>query len=205
MRYKASYLLAATSILAFGGTAPAAAQDYYIGQVIEVGNNYCPRGFALANGQLLSIQQNAALFSLLGTTYGGNGVTVFQLPDLRGRMAIGDGQGPGLQNYTQGQVGGSENVTHTISNLPQHSHVSLMQTVTGNAGEVRSFRNSFAVTADNQYAGPSAGSFDGSLNSATLSVQQAGAATSSVQLPNMAPFTVTQYCIALQGIFPSRN
>lgn len=204
MRYKTSSLWVAASVLAFAGTAPAAAQNYFIAQVIETGFNFCPRNFLPANGQTLAINTNAALFSLLGTTYGGNGTTTFQLPNLQGRMLIGDGQGPGLSNYVLGQVGGSENVSHTIANLPQHVHPGSIQTVTTAAGDMRSFRNSFAVTTDNQYSGGSTAPFDGSLHVDTVAVQKAGT-DGPITVPNMAPFLVTQYCIAQFGIFPSRN
>jgi microcystin-dependent protein len=199
---KTSYLLAA-STLAFAGTAPAGAQDYYIGQVIEVGNDYCPRNFIEANGQILAISTNQAFFALVGTTYGGNGTTTFQVPNLQGRMLIGDGQGPGLSNYTQGQIGGLENVTHTIANLPVHSHPGVIQTVTGAGNQRIVFRNSFGVTADNQYVSGTQASFDGNLHADTLAVQKSG--TDNVVLPNMAPFLVTKYCIAQFGVFPSRN
>lgn len=199
---KTSYLLAA-STLAFGGTVPAAAQDYYIGQLIETGTNFCPRNFLAANGQVLAINTNAALFSLLGTTYGGNGTTTFQLPNLQGRMLLGDGQGPGLSNYTQGQVGGTETVAHTIANLPSHSHPAVIQTVTGAGNQRIVFRNAFGVTTDNQYVSGTQASFDGNLEATTLAVQKSG--TDGVVVPNMAPFLVTQYCIAQFGIFPSRN
>ena len=202
MRYKIS-MLAAASTFAFAGTVPAMAQDYYIGQVIEVGNGFCPRNFLEANGQILAIAQNQAFFSLVGTTYGGNGVTTFQVPDLRGRMLIGDGQGPGLQNYTQGQVGGVENVSHTIANLPAHTHTGVIQTVTGAGNQRIVFRNSFGVTADNQYVSGTQAAFDGSLEASTLALQKAG--TDGVVVPNMSPFLVTKYCIAQFGIFPSRN
>jgi microcystin-dependent protein len=201
MRYKIS-MLAAASTLAFAGIVPATAQDYYIGQVIEIGTNFCPRNFLDASGQILSIAQNQALFSLLGTTYGGNGITTFQLPDLRGRMLIGDGQGPGLSNYTQGQIGGQENVSHTIANLPAHIHPGAIQTVTGAGNQRIVFRNAFGVTTDNQYVSGTQG-FDGNLEATTLAVQKSG--TDNVVLPNMSPFLVTRYCIAQFGIFPSRN
>ena len=201
MRYKIS-MLAAASTFAFAGTVPATAQDYYIGQVIETGAGFCPRNFLEANGQTLAINTNAAFFSLLGTTYGGNGVTTFQVPDLRGRMLIGDGQGPGLSAYTQGQVGGQENVAHTIANLPVHSHPGAIQTVTGAGNQRIVFRNSFGVTTDNQYVSGTQG-FDGNLEATTLAVQKSG--TDGVVVPNMSPFLVTRYCIAQSGIFPSRN
>jgi microcystin-dependent protein len=170
--------------------------------VIETGGSFCPRNFLEANGQVLAIAQNQAFFALLGTTYGGNGVTTFQIPDLRGRMLLGDGQGPGLQNYTQGQVGGQENVTHTIANLPIHTHVGAIQTVAAPGNQRIVFRNSFGQTTDNQYVSGTQG-FDGNLEASTLSVQKSG--TDGVVVPNMSPFLVTRYCIASQGIFPSRN
>jgi microcystin-dependent protein len=95
----------------------------FIGMIILVGFNFAPRGWAVCNGQLLPISQNTALFSLLGTTYGGNGQTTFALPDLRGRVPNGMGQGPGLSNYTIGQVGGVEGVTLTVNQMPAHTHV----------------------------------------------------------------------------------
>ena len=88
-----------------------------------VGFNFAPQGWAFCNGQLLSISQNTALFSLLGTTYGGNGTTNFALPDLRGRAAVDFGQGPGLSNYDLGQSTGSETVTLTVGQIPAHSHL----------------------------------------------------------------------------------
>src|ERR1044071_8835547 len=94
----------------------------FLGQLLTVPYNFSPRGWAFCNGQILPIAQNTALFSLLGTTYGGNGQTTFALPDLRGRAAISSGQGPGLQSYDLGQVGGVENTTLNINQMPQHFH-----------------------------------------------------------------------------------
>src|SRR5437763_7664725 len=94
----------------------------FLGQLMLVPYNFAPRGWAFAAGQLLPISQNTALFSLLGTFYGGNGQSTFALPDLRGRVPIGFGQGPGLQNYVQGEVAGSETVTLISSEMPQHNH-----------------------------------------------------------------------------------
>ena len=96
----------------------------FLGQIILVPYNFAPRGWAFCNGQILPIAQNTALFSLLGTTYGGNGQTTFALPDLRGRVAISSGQGPGLSNYDLGQVGGTETETLTINQMPMHAHPS---------------------------------------------------------------------------------
>src|SRR5262247_1539362 len=94
----------------------------FLGQIQPFGFNFAPTGWATCDGQILSIAQNTALFSLLGTTFGGNGQTTFGLPDLRGRVPIGQGQGPGLANYTLGQTGGQETVTLITSQMPQHTH-----------------------------------------------------------------------------------
>src|SRR5579872_1398054 len=94
----------------------------FIGAIVLFCGNFAPAGWALCNGQLLSISQWTALFSILGTTYGGNGQTTFGLPDLRGRVPIHPGQGPGLSNYVLGQAGGVETVTLAIQNLPAHNH-----------------------------------------------------------------------------------
>src|SRR5262245_24305688 len=98
------------------------ASDPYLGCIFMFAGNFAPNGYAYCNGQLLAISQNTALFSLLGTTYGGDGRTTFALPDLRGRAPIGFGQGPGLPNYDLGSVVGSPSVTLTTSQLPAHSH-----------------------------------------------------------------------------------
>src|SRR5215831_16990317 len=94
----------------------------FVAQIQIFAFNFAPRGWAFCAGQILSISQNTALFSLLGTTYGGNGQTTFGLPDLRGRVPLSPGQGPGLSNYSLGQVGGAENVTLTTTQMPQHTH-----------------------------------------------------------------------------------
>ncbi len=204
MRHTRISALGATSALAMAmlAAAPAQAQDYYLGQLIEVGGTYCPRFFTEANGQVLAINTNQALFALLGTFYGGNGVTTFALPDLRGRMVISQGQGPGLQTYNIGQRAGAESVTLGQANLPAHIHVASVETNPGNATEQRSFRNAFAVTADNQYA--TGTNLNVTMNTETITVQGAGD-TATTTAPTLSPFLVTRYCIALSGIFPSRN
>ncbi|WP_462200221.1 phage tail protein [Arthrobacter sp. B2a2-09] len=104
--------------------------DPFVGEIRLVGFNFAPTNWALCNGQLLPISQNAALFSLLGTMYGGNGTTTFGLPDLRGRAALHNGQGPGLSNYYQGQVSGTEATTLITSNLPPHTHPGMFASTT---------------------------------------------------------------------------
>src|ERR1700693_2766888 len=96
--------------------------NVFLGQISMFGGNFAPRGFALCNGQTLPITQNAALFSLLGTTYGGNGQTTFALPNLQSRLPVHQGQGPGLSNYVMGQTGGATAVTINSTTMPAHSH-----------------------------------------------------------------------------------
>jgi microcystin-dependent protein len=103
----------------------------YIGEIRMGGWNFAPRGNAYCAGQLLPIQQNQALFSLLGTQYGGNGTTTFGLPDLRGRVPISFGQGPGLSNFSQGQVGGTETVTLLATQMPGHTHTATFTPTAG--------------------------------------------------------------------------
>ncbi|WP_260583226.1 phage tail protein [Sphingopyxis sp. PET50] len=202
MRHARTFAFGATATLALAMAAPATAQDFFLGQFIEVGNGFCPRFFLETNGQILAISTNTALFSLLGTTYGGNGVTTFALPDLRGRMAISVGQGPGLAPYNLGQVGGAESTTIGISNLLAHIHSGAIETAPAAANERRSFRNAFSVTADNQYA--TGTNLDLTMHSETITVQKAGGTETTVA-PTMSPFIVTRMCIATSGIFPSRN
>src|SRR3954464_2189508 len=105
----------------------------FIGQIMLFAGNFAPRGWAFCEGQLLSIAQNTALFSILGTTYGGNGQTTFALPDLRGRVPIHPGQGPGLSPYALGQVGGSESVTLTSKQITGHKHLAQCLNAAGSS------------------------------------------------------------------------
>lgn len=166
----------------------------FIGQISMFGGNFAPRNWAFCNGQLLSIAQNSALFSLLGTTYGGNGTTTFALPDLRGRTPIHAGQGPGLSNRVLGESSGSENVTLIVSQMPSHTHA-----VTPGA-------SSSAATSENPSGQvPAAGGAYDSAANATLQGVTSGATGGSQPHTNMPPYLVINYIIALQGIFPSRN
>jgi microcystin-dependent protein len=164
----------------------------FIGEIRLLPFNFAPRGWAFCQGQILSIAQNTALFSLLGTTYGGNGTTTFALPDLRGRVAVSAGQGPGLSSYTLGQQSGVESVTLLTTQMPSHSHL-----VNCNSGDADSGTplNKFPAGASS-YSG-SAGS---TMNPGTI-----GNAGGSQPHTNVQPLLVLNYCIALEGIFPSRN
>ncbi len=163
----------------------------FLGSILLFGGNFAPQGWAMCDGQILPINQNTALFSLLGTTYGGNGVTTFALPDLRGRVPIGFGTGTGLSAYSEGQTGGVESVTLTSGQMPAHQH--LQPASNGDEG---TNRPNGAVPAR---GGVYATSSDGSSFAPTSSVG-AGQAHE-----NRQPFLALNYIIALQGIFPSRN
>jgi microcystin-dependent protein len=176
----------------------------YIGAVVLFAGNFAPRGWALCQGQLLSIAQNTALFSILGTTYGGDGRVTFGLPDLRGRVPLGNGQGPGLQPYELGEMSGSENVTLIQTEMPAHNHL----VNTNNTG-------GSTPTPDGAYLAKSTGTFQGDAlvlgaytNAApdsTLAPNSVGIAGGSQPHNNMQPFLCMNYIIALEGLFPPRN
>jgi len=169
--------------------------DQYLGEIRMFGFNFAPQGWAFCNGQILPISQNTALFSLLGTTYGGNGTSTFGLPNLQGRVAIHQGQGLGLSPYDLGQVGGTETVTLTQNQMPQHNHSVNASSAPGTGG-----RPGGAVLArapDDVYAASSDGT--------TMLANMVGTAGGSQPHSNIQPYVVVTFCIALQGIFPSRN
>jgi microcystin-dependent protein len=163
----------------------------FLGQLLIFAGNFAPQGWAMCNGQLLSIQQNSALFSLLGTTYGGDGVTTFALPDLRGRVPLHFGGGPGLSNYVLGERAGNESVQLLTAQMPAHTH---SQPATG-AGETTNRPNN-AVPAEGGIYGTTS---DSSALAATTS------AGGNQSHENRQPYLVLNYIIALQGIFPSRS
>lgn len=163
----------------------------FLGQIMLVGFNFAPRGWAFCNGQLLPISTYSALFSLLGTEFGGDGRTTFGLPDLRGRVAVGMGQGNGLSNYRIGQMGGAEAVTLTAGELPPHSHTFA---VSGDAAG----RNPGDVIA-------AAGITNNGPASTVMNMSSIGQTGSGQSHQNMQPFTSMNYIIALEGVFPSRS
>lgn len=170
----------------------------FVAEIRMFGCNFPPRGNAFCNGQILAIAQNTALFSLLGTTYGGNGTTNFGLPNLQGRAVMHPGSGPGLSPRVLGAVGGSATVTLLANQLPAHSHgVIVAAAADGTADRANATGNVLAKPADSSYA---------SSGAATL--MNAAAVTPTGQgLPhnNMQPYLAINFCIALQGIYPSRN
>ena len=177
--------------------------DPYIGEIRIFGGNYAPQGWAFCAGQIMSIAQNTALFSLLGTTYGGNGQTTFALPDLRGRVAVGMGQGPGLSPYNEGQMGGSENVTLNANNLPAHTHTFAVQASTASADQSSPARSIPAMSNDGQ--GNGFNSYTKQSSNATLAPQATSPAGGSQPFNTVQPYLALNYIIALQGIFPPRS
>ncbi len=177
------------------------ATEPYIGEIIMGGFNFAPQSYAFCNGQILPISQNTALFAILGTTYGGNGTTTFALPNLQGRVAVGFGSGPGLSSYSLGQMSGVENVTLTNTEIPAHNHL-----VNSNSGDGTS-----STPINNFFAGPSADRDLAAYNAATtggtvnMNVNATGITGSSLPHNNIMPYQVINFCIALQGVFPSRN
>jgi microcystin-dependent protein len=172
--------------------------DPILGQICLFAFNFTPRGWAACNGQLLSIAQNTALFSLLGTTYGGDGRTTFALPDLRGRVPMHYGQGPGLSNRDMGEAAGTETQTLTIQQMPAHSHVVNIP-VTSEQGTTNQPENSILAPSESSiYNAPN--SKNGQYGGAT-----AANAGGSQPMPIMQPYLVMNYCIATEGIFPSRS
>jgi microcystin-dependent protein len=168
--------------------------DPFIGEIRTVGFNFAPVGWALCNGQLLPIAQNTALFSILGTTYGGNGTTNFALPNLQGRAPMHQGQGPGLTPRYLGESSGSANVTLLSSELPAHSHIlSVSDQVGTQASPAGGYLSASAVRTVGYAA---------TANSALHAGTVSGTATSH---NNMQPYVVMNFIIALQGVFPPRS
>jgi microcystin-dependent protein len=194
-------LAAGTASLSWSAPALADAANPYLGEIIYLGTNFCPRGYSAAAGQTLAISTNTALFSLLGTTYGGNGQTTFQLPDLRGRSAIGQGSGPGLTPVVLGEILGNETVSLTTNELFKHDHRGAIQTANAAANSTTSAGNAFGVSSNNSYENdtPPSGNF---MDRALVQVQPTGGGQ---PVSNLPPYITLQACIALQGIFPSRN
>jgi len=177
----------------------------FIGSIVLFAGNFAPRGWALCQGQILAISTNTALFSILGTTYGGNGQTTFALPDLRGRTPVGEGQGLGLSPVSLGEVAGVESVQLNITQMPQHNH--LMQVNSGQADKPLSNGNFLA--SPNGTFGPDPVTINTfaatSTQNATLAPTSISISGSSLPHENRQPYLGLNYIIALQGIFPSRN
>jgi microcystin-dependent protein len=170
--------------------------DPFVAEIRIFAFNFAPKGWAQCNGQILPLSQNTALFSLLGTTYGGNGQSTFALPNLENSAPMHPGQGPGLSLHDLGEVGGSETVTLLQSEIPAHNHQSLPKTSLGNSATPvaqawagSTIAKQFVTTAP-----------DISMNPLALAI-------SGGDLPhnNLSPYLYFNFCIALQGVFPPRT
>lgn len=189
--------LAAVAVgVAASVSASSLAQERYLGDILWVGFNFCPRGTAAADGAILPINQNQALFSLYGTTYGGDGRTTFALPDLRGRMPLSVGQGPGLPSYNQGQRSGSETTTLTTANMPPHDHGLTATSEDGNSADPLN-----RVIAD----GGRSRLYVTSTPGDAMDARSIGATGGNTSVNNMQPYLTVRACVVLQGLFPSRN
>ncbi len=167
----------------------------FLGQLMSAGFGFAPRGWALCNGQLMAINQNQALFSLLGTTFGGNGQTNFALPNLQGRIPLSSGQGVGLSNYVLGQVAGETAVTLTSGMVPSHNHMVVASsngpTLKPSAGSA--LASNVGMYTSNQAPG------------AAMNGNSVAPAGGSQPHSNQQPYLVINWCIALTGIFPTQN
>ena len=179
----------------------------FLGSIHCFAGNFAPLGYAFCNGQLQSIAQNNALFTLIGTTYGGDGQTTFALPDLQGRVPVHSGQGPGLSNVVQGEKAGTETVTLTVQQLPAHNHAVSAEIVQPGGVNERS-----AAPGINSFIGPSnpdalyrSAAAPAPAINALFSAQAISNAGGNQPHANRQPFLAVNYIIALQGIFPSPN
>jgi microcystin-dependent protein len=171
--------------------------EAFIGTIMMFAGNFAPKNWAFCNGQLLPISQNSALFSILGTTYGGDGMQTFGLPNLQSRMPIHAGQGPGLTMRRLGEVGGNESVTLTVNNLPAHNHTINCKS---DGGSTNSPANAYPAGDNDPAATPfSAEKLDATMNQGALSTV-GGSQPVSVE----SPYQVVNFIICLYGIYPSR-
>ena len=186
--------LVVTSHMVLPTGAWAEGQSPYVGQIMWVSFNFAPRGWATCDGQLLPLSQNTALFSLLGTQYGGNGTSNFALPDMRGRVLINAGQGAGLYDYRQGESGGEEPVTLLQSEMPAHTHA--IQATTNVADQTN--------PAGNVLGQAQSGNLYSSGGTTTMAPGALALQGGGQPHNNMMPYTTLNCIIALQGVFPAR-
>jgi microcystin-dependent protein len=172
--------------------------DPFVAEIRIFPFNFAPKGWAWCDGQILPLSQNTALFSLLGTTYGGDGKSNFALPDLQGSAPMHPGQGPGLSLHDLGETGGSETVTLLESEIPAHSHAVL-------AGPVQ-FAGNTNIAVGNAFAKSGQGNaYTAAANLVQMSDQSLAPAGGDQPHNNMMPYLTFYFCIALQGVFPPRT
>jgi microcystin-dependent protein len=171
--------------------------DPFVAEIRIFPFNFAPTGWAFCDGQILPISQNTALFSLLGTTYGGDGRSTFALPGLQGRAAMQAGQGPGLSLYDLGQTGGSDTITLLESEMPVHAHALVA------SNEIGEDRKAVNEAMARSTGGPLYGPVPGSPTA--MAVQAVSVTGGSLPHNNMMPYLTLNFCIALQGVFPPRG
>ncbi|MBP6409479.1 MAG: phage tail protein [Pseudarcicella sp.] len=171
-----------------------------IGEIRMFAGNFAPKTWSFCSGQIVSIAQNTALFSILGTTYGGNGTTTFALPDFRGRVPVGVGQGAGLSYYALGQMSGVENVTLLQSNLPAHTHL-----MTGtSAGPTQSLASG-GILASSSRTVPMPSIYATSGSTVVPMASQTTPAGNNMPVSIVQPYLAMNFIICMYGIYPSRN
>ncbi len=171
----------------------------FLGQISIFSFNFAPKGWALCNGQILAISQNQALFSLLGTMYGGDGRQTFALPNLQGKLALGFGQGSGLNNRVQGEVGGEQNHTLINGEMPPHNHTANFAAKTSPGAD------SLDPTGKLWVEDPNGNVTFATAGNEVLAPAAIGNTGGSQPHSNMQPYLVVSFCIAVVGIFPTRN
>ncbi len=186
----------------------------YISEIRLFGGRFAPMSFMLCQGQLLSIAEYTALYSLIGTMYGGDGQQTFGLPDLRGRTPVGSGQGPGLSPIDEGQLGGQESITMITPNMPIHNHAATDVNVTANvtpraystAGTTDSPNGGYLASLANLYAAPASADLNMASQPVNGTLQLGMSATGANQpFSNRSPFLGINFIICTEGNYPSRN
>lgn len=174
--------------------------DPFVAEIRIFPFNFAPKGWAFCNGQLLPISQNTALFSLLGTTYGGDGKSTFALPDMQGNAPMHPGQGPGLSQHDLGEESGSSTVTLLLTEIPSHVHT-VGRAVAANGDALTPVGNLWAQAPGGR---GSVANYHEAPPNGTLNVNCIGIAGGSLPHNNMQPYLTLNFCIALQGVFPAR-
>ncbi|MGR3278418.1 phage tail protein [Acaryochloris marina NIES-2412] len=170
----------------------------FIGEIKIFAGNYAIRGWAFCNGSSVNISQNTALFSILGTTFGGDGRTTFNLPNFQGNIPIGEGTGPGLSQYRIGQRGGAETTILASNNLPSHTHqAKAVNSPTSFGGDT--------TASDNALAQPDTNIYNSSTNLVSMESQSLASAGESQSIDNLKPYLSLNFIIALVGLYPSRS
>lgn len=195
------FLFGTTCLATLGMASTVAAQDYYLGEILTVGANFCPAPMLSAEGQLLSISENSALFALYGTTYGGDGINTFALPDYRGRKGVGQGTGAGLSTFVLGQTGGAETSTMTSGTMPAHSHAARVRASNAAPDTNSPTGNSFATfpVGTNMYT---TGNDNTPMSNNEVQIVPTG---SSAAFNVRDPYLAMRFCVVTAGIFPPRN